>query len=116
MKLVKLVMPVVFACGLAFAASAAPPPEANPAFSEWFNSLQRPDGGGSCCSVTTDCRITEFRRDGDHYQAVYNGDWVNVPERAVLHRRDNPLGRAVLCAMKSGRQVHIFCFVPGTEL
>lgn len=115
MKLVRLAIPAVLGCTLAVAARAAPPPDANPAFAHWFNSLQRPDGGGSCCSINSDCRVTEFRTAGDHYQAIYAGAWIDVPPRAVLHRRDNPLGRAVLCAMSVGAHVHVFCFVPGAE-
>ncbi len=115
LKLVKLAIPFAAGCALAAVAHAAPPPGTNPAFAQWFNSLQRPDGGGSCCSIDSDCRVTEFRRAGDHYQARYAGAWIDVPESAIVHRRDNPLGRAVLCAMNSGSHVHIFCFVPGTE-
>ncbi len=115
-KRVKIALAATAGCALAATARAAPPPQTDPAFAHWFELLRRPDGGGSCCSITSDCRVTEFRRRGDHYQALYAGAWIDVPESAILHRRDNPLGRAVLCAMNSGRAVHVFCFVPGTEL
>ncbi len=113
---VKMALSAALGCALAIAAHAAPPPDVNPAFARWFNSLQRPDGGGSCCSINSDCRVTEFRTAGDHYQAVYAGNWIDVPTEAIVHRHDNPLGRAVLCAMSAGTHVHVFCFVPGVEL
>ena len=96
-------------------ARAAPPVDAKPAWAPWFKSLQRPDVGGSCCSQTSDCRTTDFRMSGGHYEARYRDGWLVVPESKVIHRNDNPTGRAVLCADGRGRKITIFCFVPGAQ-
>ena len=102
-------------CLLPVAAPAAPPAAANPAWAPWFKSLQRPDGGGSCCSPSSDCRMTEFRVEGGHYEARYRRAWLVIPDGKVVPRGDNPTGRAVLCAEGRGRDIIIYCFVPGAE-
>ena len=45
---------------LAGTATAAPPPNADPALGTWFRSLIEPGTGISCCSIT-DCRATDYR-------------------------------------------------------
>lgn len=89
--------------------SAAPPPNANPAFSDWFNSLVDPDLNVSCCS-RTDCRTVEDRMARDHFEVRVGDRWLSVPPDKVLHRTDNPTGQAVLCWSKV---LGILCFVPG---
>jgi len=98
------------------AARAAPPVGADATLSPWFQSLRQPDTLEPCCN-RADCRAVRYRISRDHYQA-YIGDefprwanapyaWVDVPNRSVLHRHDNPLGEAVAC-WSHGRVV---CFV-----
>lgn len=105
---------VLATAGLAGAVQAAPPTDADPAWSPWFQSLQRPDGGGSCCSAS-DCRPTEFRVMAGHFEAHYRDGWLVIPDSKVVARVDNPTGRAVLCADGDGTAIMIYCFVPGAE-
>jgi hypothetical protein len=117
---------VVFARGIAMAAhrllfvvtlflvptaQAAPPENADPALSPWFQSLAVPGTGISCCSIA-DCRPTEYRAVDDHYEALIDGRWTYVPPRKVLDRTDNPVGRAVVCWTK---ERGVMCFVRGSE-
>jgi hypothetical protein len=98
---------------------AQPPPNADPALSPWFQSLQQPGTGVSCCSIS-DCRPTEFRTQGDLYEVliapgtfdVTDEKWLTVPPDKVLQRTDNPVGRAVVCWRPSRG---IMCFIRGTE-
>lgn len=102
-------------------ASAVPPPGSNRSLAPWYHSLTAPNGG-SCCSEA-DCRTVEYRISGDHYEAyVAKGDtsesfpdgtnaWVPVPPSAVLHRSDNPTGRAVMCWTP---WTGVLCFVEGS--
>jgi hypothetical protein len=104
----------VFVAGsmvLSFAGAGhtAPPPNANPAFSAWFESLIDPDTSVPCCSLS-DCRMVEHRMARDHFEVEVEGQWVSIPEEKVLHRTDNPTGQAVLCWSKA---LGIMCFVPG---
>jgi hypothetical protein len=88
---------------LAAGARAAPPENADPALAPWFQSLAVPGTGISCCSIA-DCRPTDYRTVGDHYEALI--------ENKVLQRTDNPVGRAVVCWTP---ERGVMCFVRGTE-
>ncbi len=96
---------------LAGTATAAPPPNADPALGPWFRSLIEPGTGISCCSIT-DCRATDYRIKGDHYEALIGEAWFAVPPDKILQRTDNPTGRAVVCWTP---QRGIVCFVRATE-
>jgi hypothetical protein len=97
--------------GLATAARAAPPPDADPALAPWFNSLRQPGSGMSCCSIA-DCRPVDYRTVDNHYEAYIEGEWRPVPPDKVITRADNPTGRAVVCWTRlSG----IMCFVRGPD-
>jgi hypothetical protein len=95
--------------GTVSAAKGAPPANADPSLAPWFESLQRPDGSGSCCS-TADCRRVQSRRGGKSYEVQLDGTWVAVPQDRVL-RRENPTGDAIACT----RSHVILCFVPAPE-
>lgn len=96
---------------LAFPAGADPPPNADPALAPWFRSLMQPGTGISCCSLS-DCRTTDYRVQGDHYEALVGESWFPVPPDRILQRTDNPTGRAVVCWTP---QRGIVCFVRATE-
>ena len=105
-----------FAIGLSLllgarAACAAPPPDANPAWTPWFNDLRHPWTNALCCSVA-DCRPAQSRIQGDHFEAFIAGDWRAVPDNTVIERRDNPTGSAVACWTPSAG---VTCFVPPPE-
>jgi hypothetical protein len=85
-------------------------------YAEWYQSLDRPDVGGPCCSQHKDCQPVEYRMsppvqetDSD-YEAMVAGHWLRVPQRALLARHDNPTGGGVLC--KASGSDYIYCFVP----
>ena len=86
---------------------AAPPPNADPSLAPWFNSLRSPWTNGLCCSMA-DCRTTDSRLNGDHYEVLIEGQWRAVPDDRILNRTDNPTGRAVVCWTP---EAGIMCFV-----
>jgi hypothetical protein len=100
-------------------AHARPPANPDPALAPWFQSLQQPGTGISCCSIA-DCRPTDYRTNGDLYEVliapgtfdIAEPTWLSVPHDKVLQRTDNPVGRAVVCWTPSRG---IMCFVRGTE-
>jgi hypothetical protein len=96
---------------LAGAAVARPPPNADMSLAPWFQSLQQPRTGMSCCSIA-DCRQTDFRIQDGHYQAMIEGQWRTVPPEVVVERADNPTGRAVVCYTPYRG---IMCFIKGPE-
>ena len=100
------------------ASHPAAPPDADPALAPWFRSLERPDGNGSCCSES-DCRRTQYRIVGDHYEALTDEQWhvprqwIPIPPDKILNRADNPTGEAVLCWLPS---LGVLCFVRPAEM
>jgi hypothetical protein len=99
--------------GLLLSASvrAAPPADADPALSPWFQSLRQPDTGVSCCSIA-DCRPVDYRTTAGGYEVWIENRWQRVPPEKVLQRADNPVGRAIVCWTK---QIGIMCFVRAPE-
>ena len=109
---------LLFSSMLAF---AAPPPDANPNLSRWFESLTQPASGLPCCSIS-DCRIAPARATPEGYDALIEGEWLSIPRRTIVQRTDNPTGRAVGCyrrySIDNGELLppSIFCFVPPMEV
>ena len=93
-------------------AYAAPPEHVDYALAPWFQSLRQPGSGASCCSIA-DCRTTDYRTDGDGYEALIDNRWMVVPADKILQRTDNPTGRAVVCWTP---QRGIMCFVRAAEI
>src|ERR1700730_5352732 len=110
---VRLMSRLAAAAGLMLwtAAHAQPPANADPALAPWFRSLVQPGTSISCCSVS-DCRATDSRIEGDHYEALIGEAWFTVPADKILQRTDIPVGRAVVCWTP---QRGILCFVRATE-
>jgi hypothetical protein len=53
----------------------------------FYSKLKRNDGQGSCCNLM-DCRPTQSRMVGDHYEVKVDGAWTPVPRAGPgnLHR------------------------------
>jgi len=101
---------VLFTMGtllLSVLAQAAPPADADPALSPWFQSLRQPENGVGCCSEA-DCRPAAFRTSPGGYEVWIDDRWQQVPPEKVLQRTDNPVGQAIVCWTK---KLGILCFV-----
>ena len=48
----------------------------------FYSKLQRNDGHGSCCNLM-DCRPTQSRMVGDHYEVKVDGEWMPVPNDKI---------------------------------
>ena len=49
---------------------------------DFYAALRRNDGGGPCCGMM-DCRPTQSRMVGDHYEVKVDGEWVPVPNDKI---------------------------------
>jgi hypothetical protein len=77
----------------------------------FYTKLKRNDGQGSCCNLM-DCRPTQSRMVGDHYEVKIEGEWTLVPNNKI-NNVVAPDGGAHVCAP---RQVGpnkgvVFCVV-----
>jgi hypothetical protein len=64
----------------------------------FYSILKRNDGGGSCCNLM-DCRPTQSRMVGDHYEVKVDGAWMPVPPDKI-NNVIAPDGGAHVCAPK----------------
>jgi hypothetical protein len=87
---------------------------------QWFDTLR--SGRGPCCSFADGQAIADIdwdtQRDGDrvHYRVRLNGEWIVVPDEAVV-TEPNKYGRAVVWPYKDNDgKTQIRCFMPGAEI
>jgi len=80
---------------------------------EFYSKLMRPDTKTSCCNLA-DCRPTEIRSIGDHYEVKKDGRWIRVPPEKVV-RVNPPDGGAHICAPPSTSTTwgpdEVFCII-----
>jgi len=62
----------------------------------FYSTLKRNDGQGSCCNLM-DCRPTQSRIVGDHYEVKVEGVWTPVPYDKI-NNVVAPDGGAHVCA------------------
>ncbi len=84
---------------------------------EFYSKLMRPDTKTSCCNLA-DCRPTEMRAAGDHYEVKKDGRWIRVPPEKIV-KVSPPDGGAHICAPPSNSPVwgpdDVFCIVMPSE-
>src|SRR5262249_21008571 len=74
-----------------------------------YSGWMQPDAPHMSCCHEHDCKPTEERVVGDHFEAFYGGKWLPVPAWKVMHQH-SPDGRPHIC-------VHddlILCYQPGS--
>jgi hypothetical protein len=80
---------------------------------EFYSKLLRPDTKTSCCNLS-DCRPTEIRSAGDHYEVKKDNRWIRVPAEKIV-KVAPPDGGAHICAPSSESTTwgpdEIFCII-----
>jgi hypothetical protein len=76
----------------------------------WFKSVMAPNGV-PCCDIS-DGHRTEYDVRAGAYWVPIEGQWMEVPERAVIRDRGNPVGQAVVWYVHHRGSIIISCFVP----
>lgn len=89
--------------------------QANPQLHAWFNQLASKKG--LCCSFADGVKVEDVdwqtTADGQHYQVRLGGQWVDVPEAAVI-TEPNKFGPAVVWPYRDADGItQIRCFLPG---
>lgn len=104
-----LVFIVTFLFTGAIAYSIAHGHENDDPYASFYRSLKQPMNGASCCN-DTDCKQTDYRIVGDHYDVWIEETqkWLTVPDEKILKKIANPTGYAVVCWTQ---YLGILCFV-----
>ena len=76
----------------------------------WFKSVMAPNGV-PWCDISDGHRTTYDVRQGAYWVPI-EGEWMVVPERAVIRDRGNPVGEAVVWYVHHRGSIIISCFVP----
>ena len=67
--------------------------------------------GVPCCDIS-DGHRTEYDVRGGAYWVPIEGQWIEVPARAIIRDRGNPVGQAVVWYVHHRGAIIISCFVP----
>ena len=98
-------------------APGAPPPNADPAMSEYFQGLEVPGGehqGWGCCDWS-DCRQytdDKVRQEGGGWEVFIDGDWRKVPPEHLITNKATPTGNYIACWTPA---YGVLCFQRPTE-
>lgn len=85
---------------------------ANSPLKSWFDGLR--SGRGPCCSDADGNVVLDADWDvvEGHYRVRIQGEWVEVPDDALL-REPNKFGRTMVWPMFNNGHPVVRCFIPG---
>jgi len=86
---------------------------ANSPLKQWFDSLK--SGKGPCCSDADGTAVSDvdWETGHGHYRVRIEGDWVDVPDEAVI-TEPNRVGRTMVWPIRGYGGLTIRCFMPGS--
>ena len=84
----------------------------NSSMKSWFDSLT--SGKGPCCSDADGSALSDvdWETKGGHYRVRINGNWIDVPDDAVL-KQPNLYGKTMVWPISTLGYITIRCFIPG---
>ena len=85
-----------------------------PHIRSWFKNVLAPNGV-PCCDIS-DGHRTEYDERNGAYWVPIEGEWMMVPERAVIRDVGNPVGEAVVWYVHHRGAIIISCFVPAVAV
>ncbi len=111
------ILPLLAACAIAAAGLAQAHDDgryANSPLKPWFESL-RSKTGRQCCADADGAALTDLDWDtrGGHYRVRIDGEWVDVPDEAVV-TGPNRAGRAMVWSYFLNGHPSVRCFMPGS--
>jgi hypothetical protein len=114
-------MPLSIALAAMLVAAAAYPAHArdpdgryaNSPLKQWFDSLK--SGKGPCCSDADGTAVSDvdWESSNGHYRVRIEGEWVEVPDDAVI-TEPNRVGRTMVWPIRGYGGLTIRCFMPGS--
>ncbi len=84
-----------------------------PDLNNWFDHLA--SGRGLCCSFADGFAVADPDWDSKngHYRVKLDGEWVDVPDDAVI-TQPNRDGRTMVWRLRFDGKISIRCFMPGS--
>jgi len=89
---------------------------ADPEIKAWFDQLA--SGRGPCCSDADGTAVSDvdWESAGGHYRVRLDGQWLDVPDDAVI-TVPNRVGRTMVWPIRyPGNTITIRCFMPGAMI
>jgi hypothetical protein len=89
---------------------------ADPEIKAWFDKLA--SGRGPCCSDADGYALSDpdWESKGGHYRVRIDGQWIEVPDDAVI-TVPNRVGRTMVWPIRyPGQVIFIRCFMPGAMI
>jgi hypothetical protein len=85
----------------------------NPEMKAWFDGLA--SRKGPCCSDADGSAVSDvdWETHGGRYRVRIEGEWVDVPEEAVI-TEPNRVGRTMVWPIRGYLGMTIRCFMPGS--
>lgn len=96
--------------GTAIASDTGQHESVPPDIRAWFKAVTAPNGV-PCCDLADGHRTDYDFREGAYWVPI-EGQWMAVPERAVIRDLGNPVGQAVVWYVHHRGSSIISCFVP----
>ena len=96
--------------GAAFAFDNGQYENVPPDIRAWFKGVIAPNGV-PCCDISDGHRTDYDFHDGAYWVPI-EGQWMAVPERAIIRDRGNPVGQAVVWYVHHRGSIIISCFAP----
>ena len=86
---------------------------ANSPLKQWFESLQ--SEFGQCCTIADGYIVSDpdWESDRGHYRVRIDGEWVVVPDGAVI-TQPNRAGRTMVWKHHIDGHPRVRCFIPGS--
>ena len=86
----------------------------HPERNDWLKSLYA-KGGAWCCNGddVTYLDGSDWETKGDHYRVRIDGEWLDVPDSAVIEA-PNKLGTALVWIGNGYSGISVRCFAPGS--
>ena len=81
---------------------------------EWVKSLHSPRGAW-CCDLADGHTVldADWQSKDSHYQVRIEGNWIDVPEDAVIGE-PNKIGQTIVWMYRVNGEPVVTCFLPGS--
>jgi hypothetical protein len=111
----RIALAAILSVAAAYPAQARDPDGryANSPLKQWFDSLK--SGKGPCCSDADGTAVSDvdWESSNGHYRVRIEGEWVEVPDDAVI-TEPNRVGRTMVWPIRGYGGLTIRCFMPGS--